>query len=211
MCGVEHGSVCAACLARLQPAPAVSVPGVRHTVALVGYDEVSARLVLAGKNGGRRDLLRWSGAHLAGVVAGSCVAEAEVDLVSWVPADPAQRRNRGYDQGEFLARSVARHLGRPCRATLRRSGGGSQKGLSRALRLKGPQVRARRRVSGSILLVDDVVTTGTSLSRCAEALIRAGATTVDAAVFAAAGSGSASAEEERCQIIYIGGSSGIRH
>jgi predicted amidophosphoribosyltransferase len=211
VCGVEHGSVCTACLDRLHRAPAVSVPGVRHTVALVGYDDLSARLVLAGKNGGRRDLLRWSGVHLARAVARSRADEAEIDLVSWVPADPAQRRIRGYDQGELLARSVARHLGRPCRATLRRSGGGSQKGLSRALRLEGPQVRARRRVPGSILLVDDVVTTGASLSRCADVLIRAGATTVDAAVFAAAGSGSASAEEERCQIIYIGGSSGIRH
>lgn len=210
VCGADHRRICPACSAAVRPAPCVQVIGVRHLIALLAYDQHSAPLVLAGKNGGRRDLLRWSGAHLAAQIARTHPSPTDIDLVSWVPAHPAQRRSRGYDQGEILARSVARHLGLRCRSTLRRAGGASRKGLARSARLDGPEVRARRRTSGSVLLVDDVVTTGTTLRRCAEALSGAGATNVDAAVLAASGFDSPGPEEERPPIIYIGAQAGIR-
>ena len=45
----------------------------------------------------------------------------EVDFVTWVPASPSRRRQRGFDQGELLARALARRRGVRVRRLLRRS------------------------------------------------------------------------------------------
>lgn len=186
VCGASSRLLCRPCAARLRPGPPIQVEGLTTTTALLAYDDVSAELVVAGKNGGRRDLLRWFAHHLAAAVADGPVPAESIQVVTWVPAHPAQRRTRGYDQGEILARTVARRLGIRCQPLLRRTGGGRQKGLARADRLDGPSVRHRRLVSGHVLLIDDVATTGASLQRSAAALRIAGAHRVDGAVVAAA-------------------------
>ncbi|MEZ5341750.1 MAG: phosphoribosyltransferase family protein [Acidimicrobiales bacterium] len=104
--------------------------------------------------------------------------------VTWVPASPEQKRRRGFDQGRILARGVGRQLQIPTRSLLRRSGA-PQTGQSRAERLLGPDLYARRRTQGAVLVVDDVVTTGASLRRAAMVLVQSGAHRVDAVVFAA--------------------------
>lgn len=186
ICGRSDSQVCPSCASRLRPAPSVRVEGIDAVIALLAYDDASARLILAAKNGGRRDLLRWAAAHLADEVDRTGFDRPAIDLVTWVPAHPRQRRDRGYDQGEVLARHIGRRLGVRCRSTLWRRGGASQKGRGRLDRLDGPTVRARRRsVAGTVLLVDDVTTTGTSLRRSAEALIANGALGICAAVIAA--------------------------
>lgn len=100
-------------------------------------------------------------------------------VVTWVPASVAGRRQRGYDQGRLLARSVSRCTGWPLVDLLRRPGrAGTQRGRGRDERLVGVTFTVRRPVSGPVLLVDDVTTTGASLSQAAEALRWAGATSV---------------------------------
>jgi predicted amidophosphoribosyltransferase len=98
----------------------------------------------------------------------------DVDLVTWAPTSASRRRERSYDQAEVLARAVAWRLGVPCRRLLRRADGSPpQTGRTREERLDdGPAFEARRRVRGTVLLVDDVVTTGATL-RAAEAALRA--------------------------------------
>ncbi|HEX5375455.1 MAG TPA: phosphoribosyltransferase family protein, partial [Solirubrobacterales bacterium] len=72
----------------------------------------------------------------------------------------------------------------PLAACLRRSGGGRQVGRRRADRLgHPPQVHVRGEVPRSVLLVDDVLTTGATLSACARALRSAGAVRVVAITF----------------------------
>ena len=189
VCGASSRLLCRPCASRLRPGPSIQVEGLATTTALLTYDDVSSELVVAGKNGGRRDLLEWSAHHLAAAVADGPVPVDSIQVVTWVPAHPTQRRARGYDQGEIIARTVARRLGIRCRPLLRRTGGGRQKGLARADRLDGPAVRHRRQVSGHVLLVDDVATTGASLQRSASALMIAGADRVDGAVVAAVEAG----------------------
>jgi len=184
LCGVATRGVCVPCVNQLDRAPESTVAGLDRVIALFAYDQRSSRLVLAGKNGGRRDLLRWVALHLADAVRRQC-EPSTIDVVTWVPAHPSQRRVRGFDQGEILARTVARSLRLPCRATLRRRPGVSQKGRTRSQRLEGPRLDPKRRVAGTVLLVDDVVTTGASLERSAVELRRAGADHVVAAVMAA--------------------------
>jgi predicted amidophosphoribosyltransferase len=104
-----------------------------------------------------------------------------------VPPDPLRWAWRGFDPAEELALVLARELGLPLRHCLRRRPGPRQVGRKRADRLAAPPaVRPRGACPGSVLLVDDVWTTGATLSACAWALRGAGCERVVAAVFARA-------------------------
>lgn len=211
VCGSAHRTICPACVDRLQLAPGLAVPWLEQLTPLFAYDDASSRLVLAAKNGGRRDLLRWLGDHLGASVA---MRQSEMrpgesfDVVTWVPAHPDQRKIRGYDQGQILARAVAFRLGVRARPMLARRSGSSQKGLGRADRLVGPDVRSKRPVCGNVLLVDDVMTTGASLECCAHALRSAGAERVAGAIVAASTSKSAGLPAQIDSTIYSRSSSG---
>lgn len=151
--------------------------------ALYEYDSVSRSLVLSGKNFGRRDLLREAARSMAAEV--DRAFGVDFDAVSFVPATASHRRERGFDQGRVLARAVARSLDLPSRPLLRRRGA-SQKGRDREERFAGPEIRTRvARVPATILLIDDVITTGASLQAASRALRSAGAEHVSAITIAA--------------------------
>ncbi|NWF99772.1 MAG: ComF family protein [Thermoanaerobaculaceae bacterium] len=84
---------------------------------------------------------------------------------------------RGFNQSALLARELATKLRVPLLLALRRRGAGHQVGLTRSarLRLAPTAFSARRPVTGRILLVDDVFTTGATATRCTRALLAAGA------------------------------------
>jgi predicted amidophosphoribosyltransferase len=104
------------------------------------------------------------------------VVRGEVDVVTWAPTTPARLRARGFDQARLLARGVARRLALPCRPLLRRLPGPGQTGRDAAARYAGPEFAPRRSLRGArVLLVDDVVTTGATVSAAARALRSAGA------------------------------------
>lgn len=108
------------------------------------------------------------------------------DVVTWAPTSSHRRRRRGYDQSELLARAIARRLGLPCRRLLFRDRSGPQTGRNRRDRVEhGPTFTARplRRPS-RVLVIDDVVTTGSTLRAAGHALELAGAAKV--VLFAAA-------------------------
>lgn len=106
----------------------------------------------------------------------------EFDLVTWVPVSRRRRWARGYDQGELLARGVAQGLELPVTATLRKIRHNKQQSLllgaaaRRANVLGAYKMRDNASVQGKrVLLVDDVVTTGSTLGECARMLRTAGA------------------------------------
>ena len=110
----------------------------------------------------------------------------DVQLVVTVPMAGRRRRLRGYNQAELIARAVAKRLGLPCDATAlhRVRSTAQQAGLDlehRRENVEGAFRADRRRVAGrTVLLVDDVTTSGATLDACARALLAAGATAVDA-------------------------------
>jgi predicted amidophosphoribosyltransferase len=187
-CGAPSGRsvVCGACAASEAEVvgPLDPPPGVDRLAALHHYDHRLARLVLAAKNGGQRGLLRHWGGSLADLVAGEWGRGA---VVTWVPAHRSAARRRGYDQGRLLARGVAEVAGLRARRLLVRRPDRGQAGAPRVDRLDGPSLRAPGRVPSRVILVDDVVTTGASLSAAAAALRAAGTVEIVAAVVAVAG------------------------
>jgi predicted amidophosphoribosyltransferase len=98
-------------------------------------------------------------------------------------------RRRGYNQAELLARAVARRLDVKCERSLltKRGETPAQSKLARAARAANVRhaFTASPRAGGlSILLVDDVSTTGETIRACASELLRGGAARVCAAVLA---------------------------
>jgi len=102
-----------------------------------------------------------------------------IDVVTWVPTTRERRVARGHDQAETLARIVGKSLGVPVRKLLGRETVGHQTGHSRAQRLVGVALRARSMsVPATVLVVDDVVTTGATMRMAKRALYLAGAARV---------------------------------
>ena len=120
-----------------------------------------------------------------GLLMAQCVQdrpEMAPELITWAPLSRKRRRERGYDQGELLARAMAKQLGLPAVPTLVKARHTQpQSGLDSAEArranalgayaiLNGAEVAGRR-----VLLADDVVTSGATLSECARTLLEAGA------------------------------------
>ena len=103
----------------------------------------------------------------------------EFDGVVWVPMSPKKLQQRGYNQSQLLAKSLAKELHLPCWDLLEQvRETATQHELSRAERADNVRgaYRARPAARGKdLLLVDDIVTTGATLRACALALYEAGA------------------------------------
>ncbi len=126
------------------------------------------------------------------------VAELMADRIHWlapahmlsgaivpVPPAPARLRRRGFDPAGELAAALAQRLEAPLEPCLARRGGRRQVGRRRAERLgQPPRIHATGSVPRSVLLVDDVLTTGATMTACAQALRAAGAARVCAVTFA---------------------------
>lgn len=140
------------------------------------------------KYGGMRVLA----APMAELMATYCPGVlANADLLVPVPLHPRRVRRRGYNQAVLLAEALAAHTGLAVRPALleRTRDTRSQVGLSRAERRAnvGGAFAPLEPLDGQrVLLVDDVCTTGATLSACAVALRAAGARRVAALTFARA-------------------------
>ena len=152
--------------------------------AAVAYEGPARTLVAAWKERGRRKLPRIFAGLLLEVVP-----RPRADVVTFIPADPARGHWRGGNPAEHLARLVAREWGLPVEALLARTHSiPRQRGLTRTERrrnVKGAFV-ATTGAPASVLLVDDVYTTGATVGAAATELRRAGARSVYVATFARA-------------------------
>lgn len=169
-CGLEleHAGASCGCRHRLR-----SLASLRSTGAYQGPLEKAIRRF---KYDGRRPLARPLGRLIAEWVLLEGLAG---DLVTCVPLHPRRQRARGYNQSELLAREAAARLGLECRFQLTRwRETPPQVGLDRASRLDNVRGafrwRAQDLARSSVLLIDDVATTGATLDACAAALRAAG-------------------------------------
>jgi ComF family protein len=168
-----------------------SPPPFARTVCAVDYGFPWDGLITRYKFGGEVDLA----AAFAGLLQRALPAEAAATLgrIVPVPLAPARLAERGYNQAWEIARRVARRLRVPADAgaLLRPDGGPHQAGLPLAQRRQAVR-RAfvadpdrRRRLAGvDVALVDDVMTSGATAAAAAQALLDAGAASVQVWVLA---------------------------
>lgn len=157
-------------------------------VVAVAYEGIARQLILNLKYRNRRQVVVVLAELLAQRVLQSVPNfVTEVNVVTWAPTSTARVRRRGVDQSELLARRLARVLNVPCRRLLIKTSNNVQTGASRDQRLRGSEYSARQlRVNSHVMVVDDVVTTGTTLRCAASALRLAGARQVDCVAVASA-------------------------
>ena len=150
--------------------------------AAVAYDEPVRRLVRGWKENGLRGLA----ADAATLVAERVPRTHAAAVVTWVAADGDRSLRRGHHPAERLARELAARWELPCAPLLARDPGPRQRGRTLAERRKN--VRGAFRAVGPaparVILVDDVYTTGATVSAAASALRAAGARRVEAVTFA---------------------------
>jgi predicted amidophosphoribosyltransferase len=174
-------SRCARRLARAEPLAGGGPPGIDRAWSSAPHDDVARDLVTALKF---RHLL-----PVATLMADRIRWLAPADLLSGtivpVPTAPLRTRARGFDPAAELALALAEEAGLPLQPCLARSGIGRQRGKRRAERVgHPPRIRTTGQPPRSVLLVDDVLTTGATLTSCARALRAAGSVRVAAVTFA---------------------------
>jgi len=172
----DGGPLCAAC--RRQP------PAFAYARAAVRYEDVAREALHAFKFGGHRALAGPLGDLLVEALEGH-LPVGPPELLVPVPLHPGRERERGFNQSRLLARRLARAWGCPVRddvlvravATPSQTsldGAARRANVRRAFRLRRPELVAGRHV----VVVDDILTTGATLSECARCLEDAAPRTV---------------------------------
>lgn len=178
-CGEQttHGERCGGCL--------VTPPHFDRTVALFRYDFPIDQMIQSFKYGHQLAVANWIGQRLAQQI------QQPLDVITPLPLHPERLCERGFNQSVEIAAVIGKCLNLPVhRSTLKRMRATPhQTGLSpkeRKKNVRGAFECNSDYAGKSVLLVDDVMTTGATLNECARILKVHGATSVIAAVAARA-------------------------
>ncbi len=190
VCGTEKGVtdyLCPACAAAIQPLSAGKTQAAGlDAVSAYDYDGPAARLVQRYKYGGSRYL---SAFMAQAMLRAAIEADVSFDCLCHVPLHPKKRRKRGFDQAALLADRLAALTGKPHSDAIRRvRNTPSQTKLTMAQRKQNMRgaFEAVKPVTGRVLLIDDVFTTGATAAECAGVLKGAGAASVTVLTFSRA-------------------------
>ena len=191
-CGVGFATVAEAGLIRTCAQCIERPPTWERARAAFSYDDFSRQIILPLKYADRTENARFLAPHMARAGA---VLLRECDLLLPVPLHRSRLFGRRYNQSALLARHVAAIAGRPVLVDglvrTRATGSlASCPAAERAAQIRGaiacrpgrlPALHGRR-----VLLVDDVLTTGSTAAACSEVLLQAGVAAVDLLVAARA-------------------------
>lgn len=148
------------------------------------YDGALKSAIYAYKFGGKRGGAKTLAALLAVVaVPGSS------QIVVYVPTSAVHIRQRGFDHSKLLAQRFAAQVSLPCISALARTNNHRQLGGNKTARKSSivgafVPVNSQLYAGKEVILLDDVITTGSTLRECAKVLMQAGAHSVQALVIA---------------------------
>ncbi|PIR58754.1 MAG: hypothetical protein COU69_03770 [Candidatus Pacebacteria bacterium CG10_big_fil_rev_8_21_14_0_10_56_10] len=198
-CGTYGRFLCANCyqLTTFEPLPvrlALDPLHLSQVIAMAKYAGPIKSMVIRMKYG----QVKAVAADLAHLLYWT-TAIPTADIITAVPMHPSKQRRRGFNQAELVAKALGTHLRIPYQPLLRKTiaTAPQAKAVSRAARLKHlrhsfalntdrsvvpakpteseqPRVPTKPSTDSSVLLVDDIVTTGTTLNECARLLKNAG-------------------------------------
>lgn len=187
----QPGIVCPKCEKTLPPAPEVSGRGefYKRAVGVYAYTGFVPDAVVRYKFSGCAFYSELFGKRMADVIGEKL--EGKYDLITFVPIARLRRISRGYDQSELLANVIGRELNQPVlRTVVKKKNTGRQSrihgiaerkaNIQNAFRPYHPEKWAGKR----LLLIDDVLTTGATVSEVSRVLLMHGAAEVSCGFFA---------------------------
>ena len=193
-CVLENADICSDCEKNLPYTKGDSIyqkfPFVEKCVTPLYYkDKVRESIHRYKFNGCPAYFVRY------GAIMAECVENnldcGGIDVISWIPLSRKRQHSRGYNQSELIAREIGRLVGLPCAATLKKIKNNKPQSGTRDAKQRSENVAGVYQVIDGvdikgkyILLVDDVVTTGSTLSEAARMLKKAGAKAVYCAALA---------------------------
>ncbi len=164
-----------------------SIPFVAQWQAMWYYEGSVRRSLLRYKFGNRP-----SYAHGYGRLLAAALSDMPFDLITAVPISARRKRKRGYDQVSLLACALGKELGETPLPLLRKvRDNPAQSGISGYAQRKANVLGVYQVISPElligkrVLLLDDIITTGATVSECARVLLTAGAKEVVCAAIAA--------------------------
>lgn len=173
----EHGGICPQCEKALpwtaENDDCWDFPGGLRCAAPLWYEDLAREGILRFKFQGAS-----ASAESLGELLARCAAEqfsGEFDTVAWVPVSKKRLRKRGYDQAELLARAACRLWDtEPARLLNKPVDNPAQSGISdvaaRRANVLGVYEPCGDAAGKRVLLIDDICTTGATLSECARVL-----------------------------------------
>ena len=182
---IDEGHICEECRGKLPRCGEIRGHGEffsKCAAPLYYVDNVRSAL-LGYKFRGKRGYAAGFGELMAETVRENF--DGEYDLITWAPVSARRLRKRGFDQSELLCRETAKRLGAepvralkktrhtPANSTITSPEGRAANVLGAYEVTDADLVRGRR-----VLLIDDIYTTGATLSECARMLLMAGGSDV---------------------------------
>lgn len=203
LCGDEGGLLCYGCRLSMEPIPSRCFycqkatndfdtcekcrknTNIKRLYVVSEYKNTAKQLISTLKFKSKRQ----SSLPIASMIAEQLPYLAEDTLIVNLPTAPQRVRQRGFDHTWHIAREVAKQKGVKAERVLRRKDNHRQVGSTRKQRIEQSKdsyrVAKPERIKGkNIILIDDVATTGASLSSAIKELKNAGAKNVHTAVLA---------------------------
>ena len=189
----ENGEkVCARCSHELprrrEPVLNIHIPYVSKTICPFYYENYVRDSLLRYKFEGLRAYAEIYSEFLAKSIDETALS---CDIITWVPLSKKRYRKRGYDQAQLIAENLARRMNVKCEKLIEKTvdnpaQSGSGNAAKRKANVKGVYAALKPEyIKGKrILIIDDIVTTGATISECAGVLHKCGAAEIMAGAVA---------------------------
>ena len=179
---LEESDVCAECQMELPiyDVTPKSVTGAEACISVFFYEKNVREAILRYKFGRKEIYAQYFGKLMAAAYSAKC--PQTIDAITWVPISKERMRERGFNQAQRLAEEVGNSRNLPLIKTLKKTENNPAQSQMQSAAQRRANVRGvylpvdpQQWVGKQLLLVDDVVTTGSTLAECCRVLLTAGA------------------------------------